>query len=176
MVFSSTLTLLTSLFFLNFFQAYVLNLRVSVTLGLRLGLGFIFYIYFVFTKPTALPSCILLSRHRWRTNKFSNFKIHRCIYSHCQFTKLPCVCLRLNIVASFPLPKLLSHHCIKRRDNCVHHYGHLHMIYFISLRKGVFVTNCMDKSDLIYPFYLGSGYRSAGRPSLKNIVCLPLIM
>jgi len=26
----------------------------------------------------------LLLRHRWRMNKFSNFKIHRCIHSHCQ--------------------------------------------------------------------------------------------
>jgi len=25
----------------------------------------------------------LLLRHRWRTNKFSNFKIHRRIHSHC---------------------------------------------------------------------------------------------
>jgi len=27
-------------------------------LGLRLGIGFIFYVYFVFTKPTALLSCV----------------------------------------------------------------------------------------------------------------------
>jgi len=28
---------------------------------LRLGLGFIFYIYFISTKPTALLSCITVS-------------------------------------------------------------------------------------------------------------------
>jgi len=37
MVFGSALTLPTLLFFVHFFQAYVLPLRVSVRLGLQLG-------------------------------------------------------------------------------------------------------------------------------------------
>jgi len=28
---------------------------------------------------------VVLLRHRWHMNKFSNFKIHRHIYSHCLF-------------------------------------------------------------------------------------------
>ena len=39
----------------------MLCLRVSVRLGLRLGLGFIFYVYFVSTKPTALSSCVTVT-------------------------------------------------------------------------------------------------------------------
>jgi len=33
----------------------------GLRLGLRLGLGFIIYIYFVSTKPTALSSCVTLT-------------------------------------------------------------------------------------------------------------------
>ena len=45
---------------LYFFQAYILPLQVSVRLELwlRLGLGFIFYIYFISTKPTAVSWCV----------------------------------------------------------------------------------------------------------------------
>jgi len=69
MVFGSTLSspCRLSFFFITFFQAYMLPLGVSVSSGLGyasvsfwlgLQLGFIFYIQFVSTKPTALPSCI----------------------------------------------------------------------------------------------------------------------
>ena len=58
--------------------------RLGLQLRLRLRLGFIFYVYFLSTKPAALSSCTTL-RHRWRQNNFSNFKIHRHIYSHCLF-------------------------------------------------------------------------------------------
>ena len=47
---------------------------------LRLGLGFIFYI--TLFLPNLLHSCHgLLLCHKWRMNKFSNFKIHRRIYT-----------------------------------------------------------------------------------------------
>jgi len=46
-------------FFLCFFQAYVLPLQVSVRL--RLGLGFIFYVKFVSTKPTVLLPCVTVT-------------------------------------------------------------------------------------------------------------------
>ena len=57
MVFGSTLTLPTFIFFFTFFQAYVLPLWVSV----RLDLGFIFYIYFISATPTALSSCVTVT-------------------------------------------------------------------------------------------------------------------
>jgi len=41
------------------------------------------------TKPSLLHSrraLLLLLRHRWRMNKFSNFKIHRRFYSQAQST------------------------------------------------------------------------------------------
>jgi len=39
----------------------VLRQRVSVRFGL--GLKFIFYIYFLSTKPTALSSCVTVTSH-----------------------------------------------------------------------------------------------------------------
>jgi len=39
---------------------------------------------FTLFRPSLLHSRhALLLRHRWRINTFSNFKIHRRIYSHC---------------------------------------------------------------------------------------------
>jgi len=55
MAFISTLTLPTFVIcFFTFYQVYMLPLGVSV----RLGLGFIFYVYLIFTKPTALSLCV----------------------------------------------------------------------------------------------------------------------
>ena len=47
-----------------------------------MGLSFTFgsFLLSLLHSHRALPSC-----HRWRMNKFSNFKIHRLIYSHCLF-------------------------------------------------------------------------------------------
>jgi len=61
-------------FFLIFFQAYVLPQ------GYVLGLSLMFTAF--------LPSLLhyhraLLSCHRWRMNKYSNFKIHGYIYTYC---------------------------------------------------------------------------------------------
>ena len=59
--------------------------RLGLGLELWLGLGFQ-GLSFTFTSflPSQLHSrLVLLLCHRWRMNKFSNFKIHRCIYSHC---------------------------------------------------------------------------------------------
>jgi len=58
------------------------SVRLRLQLGVRLGLGL------SFTFSSFLPSLLhshraLLLRHRWRMNKFSNFKIHKHIHSHC---------------------------------------------------------------------------------------------
>jgi len=67
-------------FFFTFFQTYVLPLRASVRIRLGLSLSFMLSSFL----PSLLHSCCaLLLCHRWRMNKFSNFKIHRRIYSHC---------------------------------------------------------------------------------------------
>jgi len=61
--------------------------KIRVRLGLRLGLG-LWFLSFTFSSflPSLLHSILavaLLLRYRWRMNKFSNFKIHRPICSHC---------------------------------------------------------------------------------------------
>ena len=94
--FGSTLTLPTFVFFFfTFFQAYMLPLGVSVraTVWVKARVNFRVGLFL----PSLLHfRCVLLLRHRWHMNKFSNFKIHRCIYSHClKQNSLKCTALCL---------------------------------------------------------------------------------
>jgi len=60
------------------------RLGLGLRLGLRLGLSFTFSSFLISLLHS---SHMLLLHHRWRMNKFSNFKIHRHICSHCHIWK-----------------------------------------------------------------------------------------
>jgi len=70
--------------FLYLFPMCGVGVRV-IGQGQVLGLGFTFCVYYVFTKPTAISSCVtvMLPGSRLKLNMVSNIKIHRRFCSHC---------------------------------------------------------------------------------------------
>jgi len=93
MVFGSTHFADFRFFYLLFFRLtcylyrlVLVRIRATVRVRNRFNSVYCLVCFYQGYCTLTLVVCYLLLRHRWRTNKFSNFKIHnRHIYSHCHF-------------------------------------------------------------------------------------------